>query len=136
MRTQRVVKVAALVSAFGLLAAACGSSKKAADTATTVKPAAATTAAPAAATTVAATATTAAPAAATTAAPAAGGQKNADKIKAIEDSAKTKPLVATGDPVVIGFQNPEGDPAGSFPEYTLATAAAVKRGVLRRERRA
>ena len=126
MRTQRVVKVAALVSAFGLLAAACGSSKKAADTATTVKPAAATTAAPAAATTVAATATTAAPAAATTAAPAAGGQKNADKIKAIEDSAKTKPLVATGDPVVIGFQNPEGDPAGSFPEYTLATAAAVK----------
>ena len=125
MRKQRVVQVAVLMSAFGLLAAACGSSSKKADTATTVKAAAttaaATTAAPA--TTAAGSPTTAATA--TTVASAAG-QKNADKIKAIEDSAKTKPLVATGDPVVIGFQNPEGDPAGSFPEYTLATAAAVK----------
>ncbi len=35
------------------------------------------------------------------------------------------PLQAEGDPVVIGFQNPEGDPNGSFPEATLGTQAAV-----------
>ena len=36
------------------------------------------------------------------------------------------PLAAEGEPVVIGFQNPEGDPAGSFPEYSLAAQAAVE----------
>jgi branched-chain amino acid transport system substrate-binding protein len=36
-----------------------------------------------------------------------------------------KPLAAEGEPVVIGFQNPEGDPNGSFPEFTLAAQAAV-----------
>ena len=35
------------------------------------------------------------------------------------------PLAAEGDPIVIGFQNPEGDPNGSFPEYSLAAQAAV-----------
>ena len=35
-------------------------------------------------------------------------------------------MKATGDPIVIGIQNPEGDPAGTFPEYTLAAEAAVK----------
>ena len=39
--------------------------------------------------------------------------------------AETKPLKAAGDPVVIGVQNPEGDPNGSFPEYSLATQAAA-----------
>ncbi|WP_116997206.1 ABC transporter substrate-binding protein [Desertimonas flava] len=35
------------------------------------------------------------------------------------------PLAAEGDPVIIGFQNPEGDPNGSFPESSLAAQAAV-----------
>ncbi|MET0909564.1 MAG: ABC transporter substrate-binding protein [Ilumatobacteraceae bacterium] len=35
------------------------------------------------------------------------------------------PLEAEGEPVIIGFQNPEGDPNGSFPEATLGTQAAV-----------
>jgi branched-chain amino acid transport system substrate-binding protein len=36
-----------------------------------------------------------------------------------------KPLKAEGDPIIIGIQNPQGDPAGSFPEYSaLAEAAA------------
>ena len=35
------------------------------------------------------------------------------------------PLAAEGEPIKIGFQNPEGDPAGSFPEFTLAAQAAV-----------
>ncbi len=35
------------------------------------------------------------------------------------------PLAAEGEPIVIGFQNPEGDPNGSFPEYSLAAQAAV-----------
>lgn len=42
------------------------------------------------------------------------------------DCAESKPLKATGDPIVIGFQNPEGDPAGSFPEYRIAAEAATK----------
>jgi branched-chain amino acid transport system substrate-binding protein len=40
--------------------------------------------------------------------------------------AEEQPLVAEGEPVIIGFQNPEGDPAGSFPEYSLAAEAAVE----------
>jgi branched-chain amino acid transport system substrate-binding protein len=36
------------------------------------------------------------------------------------------PLAAEGEPIVIGFQNPEGDPNGSFPEFTLAAEAAVE----------
>ncbi len=35
------------------------------------------------------------------------------------------PLAAEGEPVIIGFQNPEGDPNGSFPEASLAAQAAV-----------
>jgi branched-chain amino acid transport system substrate-binding protein len=42
------------------------------------------------------------------------------------DCAESKPLKAVGDPVVIGFQNPEGDPNGSFPEYRIAAEAATK----------
>ena len=30
----------------------------------------------------------------------------------------TRPLAAEGEPIVIGLQNPEGDPDGSFPEFT------------------
>jgi branched-chain amino acid transport system substrate-binding protein len=32
---------------------------------------------------------------------------------------------ATGDPIKIGYQNPEGDPAGSFPEASAGAAAAA-----------
>ncbi len=32
---------------------------------------------------------------------------------------------ATGEPIKVGFQNPEGDPAGSFPEYSEGARAAV-----------
>jgi hypothetical protein len=32
---------------------------------------------------------------------------------------------ASGEPIKIGFQNPEGDPAGSFPEYSIAAQAAA-----------
>ncbi len=39
--------------------------------------------------------------------------------------AGTKPLKAQGDPIVIGFQNPEGDPNGDFPEFSIAAQAAV-----------
>ncbi len=33
--------------------------------------------------------------------------------------------VATGEPIKIGFQNPEGDPNGSFPEYSASARAAA-----------
>jgi branched-chain amino acid transport system substrate-binding protein len=39
--------------------------------------------------------------------------------------ASDAPLAAEGEPIVIGFQNPEGDPNGSFPEFTIAAQAAV-----------
>jgi branched-chain amino acid transport system substrate-binding protein len=35
------------------------------------------------------------------------------------------PLPAEGEPIKIGFQNPEGDPNGSFPEASLGAQAAV-----------
>jgi branched-chain amino acid transport system substrate-binding protein len=40
--------------------------------------------------------------------------------------ARDTPLAAEGEPIKIGFQNPEGDPNGSFPEFTLAAEAAVE----------
>ena len=46
--------------------------------------------------------------------------------KWVVECAAKKPLVATGDAVTIGLQNPEGDPAGTFPEYTKAAQAAVE----------
>ena len=39
--------------------------------------------------------------------------------------ADAKPLKAAGEPLVIGMMNPEGNPAGNFPEYTIAAKAAV-----------
>ncbi len=33
---------------------------------------------------------------------------------------------ATGEPILIGIQNPEGDPNGSFPEYSAAAIAAAE----------
>ena len=33
---------------------------------------------------------------------------------------------ATGEPIKIGFQNPEGDPNGSFPEYSASARAAAE----------
>ena len=118
----------ALTTGVLLVGAACGSSSKTATPVATTGGAVTTKAAETATTKAADTATTkaAAPAATTTAAPAAGGTKvGAKAVADAEAAAKAKPLKATGDPVVIGFQNPEGDPAGTFPEYTLATQAAV-----------
>jgi len=43
-----------------------------------------------------------------------------------DDAAAAEPAgEATGEPFVIGVQNLEGDPAGSFPEYSLGVQAAV-----------
>ena len=49
----------------------------------------------------------------------------AGQVQFNENCAEAKPLKAAGDPIVIGFQNPEGDPAGSFPEYRFGAEAAV-----------
>jgi branched-chain amino acid transport system substrate-binding protein len=43
-----------------------------------------------------------------------------------EDCAESKPLKATGDPIVVGIQALEGDPGGTFPEYRIAAEAAVQ----------
>ena len=132
MRSSRALRAIAVLGAVALGAAACGSSKKATTGAgTTAAPAAATTTkATAAATTAAATATTAGSStggATTTAAKkAAGTQVGADVALANEQAGQAKPMKAAGDAIVVGFQNPEGDPAGTFPEYRQAAEAAVK----------
>ena len=51
---------------------------------------------------------------------------NAGWAKFAYECAAAKPLKAAGDPIVIGLQNPEGDPNGSFPEYRTASQAAEK----------
>ncbi len=126
MRLSR--RILALATGLALVGAACGSSSGSKSAATsaagTTAAAAATTAASAATTAKATTATTAG--ATTTAAAGGGEQTNAKWVADAEAAAKAKPLKATGDPVVLGFQNPEGDPAGTFPEYSIAAEAAVK----------
>ncbi len=49
---------------------------------------------------------------------------NASWAKAVYDCTAKKPLKATGSPIVVGMQNPEGDPNGSFPEYRISAQAA------------
>lgn len=131
MRTYRRHLAVAGLTAIALVSAACGSSGGSGSSETTAG--ATTSAAAAESSTTAAAAggssTTAAAAASSSssAAPAAGAEQvGAKAVADAEAAAKAKPLKATGDPVVIGFQNPEGDPNGSFPEYTLAAQAAVK----------
>jgi branched-chain amino acid transport system substrate-binding protein len=51
---------------------------------------------------------------------------NAGWAKWVYDCTDKKPLKASGAPIVIGFQNPEGDPNGSFPEYRTGAQAAEK----------
>jgi branched-chain amino acid transport system substrate-binding protein len=50
----------------------------------------------------------------------------AGQIKWIQDCMAKTPLKATGNAITIGIQNPEGDPNGTFPEYTVAAKAAVE----------
>jgi branched-chain amino acid transport system substrate-binding protein len=49
----------------------------------------------------------------------------AGAVERIFACAEATPLKAEGEPIVIGLMNPEGDPAGSFPEVTVASEAAV-----------
>ncbi len=39
--------------------------------------------------------------------------------------ARTRPIVAQGEPIKIGVMNPEGDPAGDFPNFSNGVDAAV-----------
>jgi branched-chain amino acid transport system substrate-binding protein len=107
-------RILAVVFSFGLVAAACGSSDGgSADPTTPADPG-----------------TSEAPAdPGTTDAPADPGTTEAP-----EDPGTTDPAPdgtdatagpATGEPFVIGVQNPEGDPNGSFPEFSLAIQAAA-----------
>ena len=116
--SQRSRRLLAAVFSFALVAAACGSDDDGGgdggDTDTTEAPAegdegaeAVTTEAPAEGDEGAEAVTTEAP---------AEGDEGADAEPAGE---------ATGEPFVIGVQNLEGDPAGSFPEYSLAVQAAA-----------
>jgi branched-chain amino acid transport system substrate-binding protein len=77
------------------------------------------------------TATTTAAAAGTAGCPAidssidAVNGKGAGAFESNLTCADAKPLAAAGDPIVIGMENPEGDPNGSFPEFSLAAQAAA-----------
>ena len=52
--------------------------------------------------------------------------KGAAAYEAAVKSAETKPLKATGDPIVIAMPNLEGSAGGSFPEIREGAEAAVK----------
>jgi len=146
MRRRGVHGTIAVAAALAIVAAACGSDSKSSSTsagaATTAAAGASTTAAAGAATTAAGSATTSGsggstPAAGSSAAGSAGcpaidSSLDADhgtgtgQFKSNLECADKSPLKAQGDPIVIGFENPEGDPNGSFPEATLGAQAAVK----------
>ena len=116
----------ALLCGMALTVAACGSDE-ASSPASSAAPADTT-----AATTAATTAETTADTTATTEGSGDSGisdetgGKGAAKFAADLAAAGEKPLKAEGDPIVIGFQNPEGDPNGSFPEFSLAAEATVE----------
>ena len=135
---------------LGLVIAACGDDDDEDGTAATEAPddASATTSADTSAETTDATgATTADTAGDTTATTADGGASGSGEIacgavdEAFEDETNghnagrfvsdvqcgsDEPLAAEGDPIVVTVQNPEGDPNGSFPEFSLAVEAAVE----------
>lgn len=52
--------------------------------------------------------------------------ENAGRFVSDISCARDNPLQAEGEPIVVGFQNLEGDPNGSFPEFSLAAEAAVE----------
>ena len=52
--------------------------------------------------------------------------KGAEYFNARLNAAATKPLVASGDPIVIGLRNTEGNAGGSFPDAREGAEAAVK----------
>ena len=52
--------------------------------------------------------------------------KGSESFNARLIAAGIKPLVATGDPIVIGFRNTEGNAGGSFPDAREGAEAAVK----------
>jgi branched-chain amino acid transport system substrate-binding protein len=58
--------------------------------------------------------------------PSADDQAGAQAVADAEAAAAGNPMQAEGEPIVIGFQNPEGDPNGSFPEFTIGAEAAVQ----------
>jgi len=107
------------VAVLGLIAAACGSSKGGTSTATT-----------------AAGGNTS-----TTASSGGGGGSSgcsspdtsidaqqgqyAGWTQAVLACTASKPIKATGSPIVVGFINPQGDPNGSFPDATAGAQAAV-----------
>ncbi len=108
--TKRARLLAGVVVSLALVAAACGSDDDA-DSSTTDAPVAATDA-PAEETD-----TTEAP----TATEAPAGTEAPDGTAATEEPMGE----ATGEPMKIGVQNLEGDPNGSFPEFSLAMQAAA-----------
>jgi branched-chain amino acid transport system substrate-binding protein len=142
-KRSRALSAVALASALALVTAACGDDDDTGSGAATTTGGAETTEASGATTTEAGGATTSAADGATTTA-AGGGEgavspacepdesidategKNAGQFTADLLCAQEKPLKAEGEPIVIGFQNHQGDPAGSFPEYTAAIEAATK----------
>jgi branched-chain amino acid transport system substrate-binding protein len=132
-----------LAAALALVAAACGDDDDGGGAATTAA-GATTTAASGATTTAASGATTTAAEGATTTAsstsefaepsPAcepddsidAEAGVNAGQFTADLQCGIATPMKAEGEPIVVGFQNHVGDPAGSFPEYNSLAEAAVK----------
>ena len=114
--TRRRTRVAATVFSFALVAAACGSDSGGDSDGTTGSTATAGT-----------STDTAGASADTTASGSDGSPTTADAGGTTDDTTVSGGTTgeATGEPIKIGVQNTEGDPAGSFPEYAVAAQAAA-----------
>jgi branched-chain amino acid transport system substrate-binding protein len=120
MPKSTVFRLLAILFAFSMIAAACGGDDEAGDDATSTDTETATAEPADTATAATATDTDTATAEPTDTA------EPADETPAEGVAAQFEPRDApTGEPIKIGFQNPEGDPAGSFPEYSAGAEAAV-----------
>jgi branched-chain amino acid transport system substrate-binding protein len=123
-RRPSLLSIAALASVAALTlstTSAIAATKKTTKKTTTKKVTATTAPATAAPTT-----TVAAPAKAGILAKDATDGKGAEYFNARLNAVATKPLVATGDPIVIGLRNTEGNAGGSFPDAREGAEAAVK----------
>ncbi len=102
-------RLAAAAISFALVVAACGSDDGGGDAADTTE------------------ATEEGDAAETTEAPEPDDTETTETTEATDDGAAEEEPAgeATGEPFVIGVQNPEGDPNGSFPEFSLGIQAAA-----------
>lgn len=119
-------RIIALLAGLTLVMAACGSSDSAEPGASSAPGATSAASSESTAASSVSTAATSVNSAATSVNSAASATTGSGAASVPTDTAGAKTYDApTGKPFLLGVQNPEGDPAGSFPEYSKGVQAAV-----------